>query len=134
MIKDMILEIIKGFREISFGKPKSLHDRHYLTENDLSGIGTFEELEVYVDEDHIKRSLLKHIPSGELYFYEWYEEIDWVDGNDPQYEMYIPVESKEIAERMSNPEMTHFGGSACTPRIINHWHADDTREIRWVRE
>ena len=61
-------------------------------------------------------------------------KIDWVNGNDPQYNMYIPVESAEEAREQSDPEMIYFGGSAYTPRIINNLYADDTTEMRWVRD
>jgi hypothetical protein len=53
----------------------------------------FELLETFVDESHLSRDLLKCKECGQLYFFEFYEEIDWEDGNDPQYSKYIPVEN-----------------------------------------
>jgi hypothetical protein len=49
--------------------------------------------ETYVDESHLFRDLLKCKGCGQLYFFEFYEEIDWEEGNDPQYSTYIPVET-----------------------------------------
>ncbi len=123
-ISEVIKEAVQNFNE------KSLKNRKWLFDDDLA----FRSLEVYVDEEHVKRELMEHIPSGELYFHEWYEEIDWVNGNDPQYNIYIPVDTPEEAERCSTPEITYFGGSDYTPRIIDNLYADDTRELRWVRE
>lgn len=37
---------------------------------------------------------------GQLYFFEFYEEIDWEGGNDPQYTTYIPVETNEEIETL----------------------------------
>jgi hypothetical protein len=53
----------------------------------------FELLDTYVDESHLFRDLLKCEECGQLYCFEFYEEIDWEDGNDPQYSTYIPVET-----------------------------------------
>ena len=135
IIKDKFMfekykEKLKKIFQEQFQRPKSLKNREWLFAEDFR----FETLEVYVDEEHIMRELVRHIPSGELYYHEWYEKIDWVNGNDPQYNMYIPVESAEEAREQSDPEMTYFGGSAYTPRIINNLYADDTTEMRWVRE
>jgi hypothetical protein len=53
----------------------------------------FELLETFVDESHLSRELLRCKDCGQLYFFEFYEEIDWEDGNDPQFSTYIPVET-----------------------------------------
>ena len=55
----------------------------------------FDVVEKYVDTSHWERSLLKCRECGQLYFHEFYEEVDWEDGEDPQYWTYIPVESDE---------------------------------------
>jgi hypothetical protein len=54
----------------------------------------FERLDTYVDDDHLTRSLLRCRECGQLYFFEFREEIDWDGGgNDPQYSTYIPIEN-----------------------------------------
>ena len=53
----------------------------------------FELLETFVDENHEFRDLLKCKECGQLYFFEFYEDIDWVDSDDPQYWTYVPVKT-----------------------------------------
>jgi hypothetical protein len=55
----------------------------------------FERLETYAEESHWWRYLLRCRECGQLYFFEFDEDIDWDDGNDPQYSIYVPVESDE---------------------------------------
>ena len=38
--------------------------------------------------------------NGQLYFYEFYEVVDWKDGNDKQYSTYIPVDTPEQIEAL----------------------------------
>lgn len=56
----------------------------------------FELLEQYVHESHLRRYLLKCRECGQLYFFEFYEEIDWQKGNDPQSTKYIPVSTGSV--------------------------------------
>ena len=49
--------------------------------------------QTFVDESHLSRELLRCKDCGQLYFFEFYEEIDWEDGNDPQFSTYVPVET-----------------------------------------
>jgi hypothetical protein len=60
----------------------------------------FELLETFVDESHLSRDLLKCKECGQLYFFEFYEEIDWEDGDDPQYSKYIPVGTRAEIEML----------------------------------
>jgi hypothetical protein len=60
-----------------------------------------EVIETYVDESHLMRRLEKCRMCGQLYFYEFKEEIDWVGGNDPQYLTWIPVDDPESAKELS---------------------------------
>ena len=46
-----------------------------------------------IDESHLHRSLLKCRECGQLYFSEFYEMVDWDDGDDAQYTAYVPVET-----------------------------------------
>jgi hypothetical protein len=55
----------------------------------------FELLDTYADDSHLSRRLLKCRECGQLYFVEFYEEIDWLDGKDPQYVTYIPGETRD---------------------------------------
>jgi hypothetical protein len=60
----------------------------------------FERLDTCVDDDHLSRHLLRCRECGQLYFYEFYEWIDWESGNDLQYRTYIPVESDTEIEAL----------------------------------
>ncbi len=61
----------------------------------------FELIHTYVQESHLWRYLLKCRECGQLYFFEFYEEIDWVNGNDPQYTTFIPVDTIEESQRLN---------------------------------
>jgi hypothetical protein len=84
-----------------------------LTAEDL--YGCFDSVEVFLDESHDRRCLLKCKTCGQLYFYEFHEEIDWTGGNDPQYRTYIPVETREEIETLLNS--SGFGLLKFSPRL-----------------
>ncbi len=90
----------------------------------------FEPIATYKDDNHWSRCLLKCRECGQLYFYEFYERVDWDDGDDPQYSTYIPVETEaEIETLKRQPPMgllqfcprlqKDFPKGAKAPRI--HW-------------
>ena len=65
-------------------------------------------------------------------FYEFYEEIDWDDGDDPQYSTYVPVETDAEIETLK--VTTVFGLLDFSPRL----HKDYPKgakgpTARWVR-
>jgi len=61
----------------------------------------FELVAQYADEAHLRRYLLKCRECGQLYFFEFYEWIDWEKGNDPQYTKLIPVSTVEQATELA---------------------------------
>ncbi|MGH8200911.1 MAG: hypothetical protein ACREVO_11200 [Steroidobacteraceae bacterium] len=74
----------------------------------------FELIDTYADESHLRRYLLKCRECGQLYFFEFYEWIDWEHGNDPQYSKYIPVPTLDEAQRLkqaSQAELLLFSPS-----------------------
>jgi hypothetical protein len=64
--------------------------------------GRFETVETYEDDSHLRRALVKCRECGQLYFYEFYEQVDWDDGDDAQYSTYIPVPARDEALRMKD--------------------------------
>jgi hypothetical protein len=62
----------------------------------------FELIDTYASESHLRRYLLKCRECGQLYFFEFYESIDWENGNDPQYSKFIPVSTMDDAEMLKN--------------------------------
>ena len=91
----------------------------------------FKRIETYVDDDHLMRHLLKCRECGQLYFFEFYEEVDGENGNDPQYKTYIPVETDaEIAvlKNASSFELLQF-----FPRLQRDLPKDGQKATaRWV--
>jgi hypothetical protein len=68
---------------------------------------------------------------GQLYFYEFYEWIDWTGGNDPQYVTYIPVESHEEIEALR--KTNEFTLLNFSPRLHKDFPRDATEPtVYWV--
>lgn len=101
------------------------------SENDIN-LDNFELLKTYVKESHLWRYLLRCKDCGQLYFYEFYEEIDWDKGRDPQYVTYIPVENTDKADEYS--KLDQFGILKEKPRLQKDWSSDqDKPKIFWIK-
>jgi hypothetical protein len=91
----------------------------------------FELLDTYEKESHLWRYLLKCRECGQRYFFQFEEEIDWTGGNDPQYSVYIPIETdREITmlKKASPSDLYSF-----TPRIQSRFPSDAKEPtIGWV--
>lgn len=91
----------------------------------------FDVVESYIDESHLSRCLLKCRECGQLYFFEFYEWIDWEGGDDPQYSKYIPVEANDEIETLkkSSPiELLQF-----SPRLQKDFPKDaDKPRVFWI--
>ena len=61
----------------------------------------FELIETYEDDSHLRRYLLQCRECGQLYFHEFFEWVDWMEGNDPQYVTYVPVSTVEEAAALA---------------------------------
>ena len=70
---------------------------------------------LYDQPGHLIRRLLRCTDCGQLYFYEFYEEIDHAGGEDPQYRSYIPVTDEEDAAKLA--KMMPFELLTFTPRL-----------------
>ena len=88
-------------------------------------------VETYLDDSHWSRSLLRCRECGQLYFYEFYEVVDWEGGDDASYSTLIPLADANAAEALkttSPVELLQF-----VPRL--QW--DYPREakaasVRWI--
>jgi hypothetical protein len=91
----------------------------------------FSLVETYVDEAHWWRHLLECRECGQLYFFEFYERIDWEGGDDPQYTTFVPVDGQEEIERLkacSPFELLQF-----SPRLQKDFPKDAKRPtFAWV--
>ena len=54
--------------------------------------GSFECVKTFEEESHLTRRMLRCKECGHVYFYEFYEEVDWSEGKDAQYITWIPVD------------------------------------------
>jgi len=91
----------------------------------------FELVEEYEDESHLRRYLLKCRECGQLYFFEFYEEIDWDEGNDPQYTKYVPVGS--AADGAELARLSPAALLSVTPRLCIDFPQDaDSPTIHWA--
>lgn len=61
----------------------------------------FDQIQTFEDTSHWWRHLLKCEDCGQLYFHEFYEEVDWQDGDDPQFWTFIPVYTDQDVERLN---------------------------------
>jgi len=72
-----------------------------------------EHVKVCEDDSHLMRSLLRCRRCGQLYFHEFYEIVDWEQGNDAQYSSWIPLEDAQSADHLNALaplELLRFGG------------------------
>src|SRR5262249_3412112 len=69
---------------------------------------------------------------GQLYFYEFYETIDWEHGEDPQYSTYVPVETAAEIEALKATD--HFDLRQFSPRLQHDFPKDaKVPTVYWVR-
>lgn len=60
-----------------------------------------EVVATYLDDSHLIRRVLRCKECGHLYFYEFYEVIDWQEGKDGQYWTWVPVDDEESAGNLT---------------------------------
>jgi hypothetical protein len=60
----------------------------------------FQPIKVYSEESHFERGLLVCSEFGQNYFYKFYEEIDWDEGEDGLYMTWITIEDIECADEL----------------------------------
>ncbi len=96
--------------------------------------GCFESLEEFEEEDtHFRRALMRCKHCSQLYYYEFYEWIDWEGGNDPQYRTWIPVESREEIEELNKTD--HISLLRYFPRLQSDFPRDAKEpRVFWVRK
>ncbi len=91
----------------------------------------FEVLETFVESSHWDRSLLKCLECGQVYFWEFYETIDWEGGDDAQHTTYIPVQTPEEVEVLKNASV--FDLRLFSPRLERDRPTGaNAATMRWV--
>jgi hypothetical protein len=92
----------------------------------------FELLETFVKESHWWRYLLRCRECGQRYFFEFYEEIDWVGGDDPQFSTWIPVSTEDEIEAARAAPAGALGGFV--PRLCKDWPRDaEEPKVFWIK-
>lgn len=88
-------------KNIKISFPKNCHlwcdqnlNREILNED-------LEEIDLLIDESHLIRKILRCKECGQLYFYEFFELVDYKEGNDAQFWKWIPVTSEKEAEEIN---------------------------------
>jgi hypothetical protein len=93
----------------------------------------FELLQQFEHESHWSRALLRCRECGQRYVYEFYEEIDWADGEDPQYRTWVPVDSDAEVDRLRQAGPGGLAGFR--PCLRRDWpKGAPAPTVFWVRE
>ena len=85
--------------KVSIPRECHLWNNQGLTADELRAALVFVKL--YEDDSHLIRNLLRCRKCGHLFFHEFYELVDWTEGNDAQYSSWIPVDDVESADRLN---------------------------------
>jgi hypothetical protein len=97
-------------------------------EDDLKD--AFEPVRSIMHESHDRRSVVKCKECGQLYFYEFHEDISFSGGGDSQYETYIPVETEEEIEALSKTTYTSI--LEYLPRLLYDKSSEGNVSVLWV--
>jgi hypothetical protein len=99
-----------------------LWTKNVLTEDDFD----FEKVETLYESSHFDHIIYRCKKCGQLYFYDFYEWVDFENGNDKIYITYVPISAIEEGIKMNdnpNLQMKDF-----SPRLL--WEPDGS--IFWV--
>lgn len=87
-----------------------------------------KEITVYSDTSHFGESLMQCRECGQLYFQQFYEHVDWLNGDDKIYSTYVPVPDEKIVLDNLNNKLP-IALLACKPRI--QW--DNGERPYWIK-
>jgi len=113
-------------------KPLQCHlwQKEEVSSDDLAA-ENFAVVKTYLDESHAIRRLLQCRHCGQLYFYEFTEEIDWEGGNDPQHRVWIPVGSRAEAGELSR--LPRLELLQLSPRLQSDWPQEvEKPQVQWI--
>ncbi len=99
-----------------------------LVDDDLDD--AFDVVKTFSEESHHSRRLVRCKECGQLYLKEFFEEIDWVDGDDPQYVTYIPVRDEREAEEIDKVGIWEF--QTFSPRINRDYPKGKPKKNYWI--
>jgi hypothetical protein len=114
------------------GRPQPLKchlwDKSILDDGDLDNV--FDVVKTYSEDSHFSRRLITCKQCSQLYLKEFYEEIDWLAGEDPQYITYIPVMNEKEAEIIAGVDLWEF--QTFSPRLNRDYPKGKPRKIYWI--
>ena len=91
----------------------------------------FELVETIADSSHASRAVLRCRECGQLYLYDFREEVDWEKGDDPQSTTYVPLRGPEDIERLRGASSLEL--MACSPRLERDFpKGAKEASVRWV--
>lgn len=62
-------------------------------------LDSLEVVEVIEQDSHFTRKILRCKECGQLFLYQFFEEVDWEGGNDAQFYLWIPVDTISRAKK-----------------------------------
>ena len=86
------------------------------------GMRLFEVIKTYRDDEHSSEKLVRCKECGQLYHYSMEESIDWVNGNDPIYYTYTPIDCEA---QLKDDNFTGL------PRLQYDWPSDQKEPKIW---
>jgi|GEM_PF-2967649 len=92
---------------------------------------SFKVLETFSEDSHLSHRLITCKDCGQLYLQEFYEEVDWEDGEDPQYVTYVPVKDRNQAIKIHRSGV--LMSQIFRPSLKCDWPKGKDRSIYWVR-
>lgn len=93
----------------------------------LDQVRALKQKAIYEDDSHLIRALMECPECGQNYYFEFYEVIDWDNGNDSQYHTYIPIEDDAATIDALN-QMSSMQLLSLSPRLQDDWGKDETKK------
>lgn len=110
-----------------------LWKKQNIDESDMS-MSNFDVLETLINTSHLWRYVLKCKECGQLYFFEFKEDVNWSgegNGNDFQYSTWIPI-SPDGTEALIGKSPLELLDPALIPRIQSDLTPYRQDDAHWV--
>jgi hypothetical protein len=92
----------------------------------------FELLETITKSSHWWRYILRCRCCGQNYFFEFYEEVDWESGKDPQFSVWVPFDTDEQLSALKAYSPKQF--EDVVPRLCKDWPKEAEKpSLSWIR-
>ncbi len=105
-----------------------------IKESDMK-MNNFDVVKTLIETEHFWRYVLKCKECGQLYFFEFNEEVNWAgagNGNDYQYSTWIPVALNDT-EYLKDKSTLELLDPTLIPRIQADLTPHGKSAVHWVR-